>query len=117
MSGASRSAQPASDILRWHGDDLDDEFVWTAVLAAADAAADDAERRVLGDGLIDEQVATRPELRTRWHRAYDENASVRAVFKAVWAMLDSMKLDYGWWARPRSSCRQESSAEDSPSGC
>lgn len=57
---------PATNLLRWDGEVLDDETVWRAVITAVQLAADDSERWLLADGVVDEQIATRPTLRERW---------------------------------------------------
>lgn len=59
------SETSATDVLRWGADDLDHETLWRAVLTIVGLATA-AERWGIGDGLIDESVATRPELRRRW---------------------------------------------------
>jgi hypothetical protein len=57
-----------------------------------------AERWGIGDGLIDESVATRPELRRRWLSQFETNPGVRAVYEAIREDLDACGLDRGWWA-------------------
>jgi hypothetical protein len=85
----------------WAADDLDDESVWTAVMAAVDAAEDESERWCFGDSICDMHIATRPELRERWYKEFHRNPKVRAVFQAMWTELDAMPHGRGWWAEPR----------------
>jgi hypothetical protein len=92
--------RPATDRLRWDGDELDDEAVWTAVMTAVQMADGENERWLLGDGVIDEQVATRPNLRERWRNAYRSDAAVRAVYAAMWEELDATPYGRGWWEEP-----------------
>lgn len=90
------SETPATDLLRWGADDLDDETLWRAVVTIVGLATP-AERWGIGDGLIDESVAMRPELRRRWRDQFETNPGVRAVYEAMWEDLDACGLDRGWW--------------------
>lgn len=91
------SYDSATEQLRWSGDELDAEFLWTAVLTAVHMAETEKERWLLADGVIDEQIGTRPELAERWRGAYHSDEAVRAVFATMWADLDAMPYGRGWW--------------------
>ncbi len=67
-------------------------------MEAVELAATDDERWHLGDGVIDESIATRPELRLRWRREYDTNPAVRAAYRVMHVYLDTFHGDRGWWA-------------------
>jgi hypothetical protein len=101
-TGASSDKDSPATQRLWAAEDLDDESVWTAVMAAVDAAEEEDERWCLGDSICDMHIATRPVLRERWHKEFHRNPKVRAVFEAMWSELDAMPYGRGWWAEPRS---------------
>ena len=84
----SLDIETASDVLRWGADELDDEQVWSALLAALDEASDDGEYWALGDGFVAESVCTRPALEARWRHAEVSNAKAAQVRRVM--------LDPGW---------------------
>ena len=88
----------ATDLLRWGADEVDDETLWTAVITAAELARDDAERWMLGDGPIDESIATREPLRRRWAAARRTNASVAEVYRVMCDPRWTWSDEPGWWA-------------------
>ena len=71
----------ASDLLRWGANGLDDEQVWSALLAALDEASEDREFWALGDGFVTESVRVRPALAARWREARFTNPGVAAVHR------------------------------------
>jgi hypothetical protein len=75
----SLDVETASDVLRWGADDLDDEQVWSALLAALDESSEDGEYWELGDGFVSEFVCTRPALDARWQDAEATNAKAAEV--------------------------------------
>jgi hypothetical protein len=85
--------------LRGGADGVDDETLWGAVIAAVEGAADDRERWMLGDGVIDESVSTRTALTERWRAEFEKSAAVRSVYYTMWSYLDGLGLDRGWWSR------------------
>lgn len=88
----------ATDLLRWGADDLDDETLWTAAMVAVELAANDGERWMLGDGLIEEFIATREVLRLRWAAARDTEPAVAEVYRVMcdpaWNWSDGPA---SWW--------------------
>ncbi len=88
---------PAAKALRFGAEGIDDDTLWAAVLTVVELAADD-ECWAIGDGLIDESIATRPKLSALWHQEFDRNPAVRAIYRAMWLDFDASGLDYGWWA-------------------
>lgn len=87
----------AIDSLRWGADGVDDETLWQAVITAIQLAENDGERWMLGDGVVDESVATRPVLRARLRASYDSNPYVREMYRVMHAYLDDSGYDRGWW--------------------
>ncbi len=49
----------ATAALRWGAEDLDDDAVWRALLAALDAAQEDGDLFLIADGMLFESVFTR----------------------------------------------------------
>ena len=77
---ADDDEQPwATGMLRWGADELDDETVFIAVVAACGLAPDDSERWLLADGVIAETVRTRPTLHARWLAQCEHDERVRSV--------------------------------------
>jgi len=89
--------KPATDLLQWEAEDTDDEVIWDATLLIVEGASDDGERWMIGDGLIDESIATRSELRARWHAARKTNPHVDAMFRVMHRYLGEEGHDLGWW--------------------
>ena len=69
----------ASYLLRWGANGLDDEQVWSALLAALDEASEDREFWALGDGFVTESVRVRPALAARWRTASREVVGISSV--------------------------------------
>jgi len=79
----SVDVETASDVLRWGADGLDDEQVWSALLAALDEASEDGEYWALGDGFVSESVCTRPVLGARWRDAEMSNPKAVEVSRVM----------------------------------
>jgi hypothetical protein len=87
--------EAASDLLRWGADDLDDDEVWAALLAALEEVQEDGEYWSRGDGLVDESVRTRPALDARCREARSTNAKAAEVYRVM--------QDPPWnWTNPES---------------
>lgn len=101
ISRDDESFEPwATDALRWGGEELDDDTVWAAAMSAAEWATEDGERWALGDGLIDESIATRPHLRKRWQALRNSNAAVGEVYRVMRDPRWNWGVDEeSWWMR------------------
>lgn len=81
--GARESDDAAFLVLRFGADDLSDEELWEAAMAALDEASSDGEYWQLGDGVFDESIRTRPALVARWVDERAHNRSIQAVCRVM----------------------------------
>lgn len=91
----------AVDALRCGAESLDDDAVWSVLLAALDAAQDDGDLWELGDGFISESVLIRPQLDQRWREARSTHPKIAAVCRVMqdptwnWSDADGWTEEYG----------------------
>jgi hypothetical protein len=92
---ARDSDDAALHVLRWGADELSDEQVWEAAMAALDEATTDSELWLLGDGFLSESLRTRPALDARWRDLRGVDPKVTDVYRV---MEDpTMNFEVGPW--------------------
>ncbi|MEI6231259.1 MAG: hypothetical protein WCP81_11035 [Actinomycetes bacterium] len=69
----------ATGLLRWGADGIDDDLLFSAVVAACGRATGWSERWLLADGVISDSINTRPAVRERWLAECAVNPMVQAV--------------------------------------
>jgi hypothetical protein len=69
----------ATGLLRWGAEGVDDDLLFSAVVAACGRASGWSERWLLADGVVAESINTRPALRARWLAECRVNPMVQAV--------------------------------------